>query len=202
MHRSIENKWKTLNRALFKSWKCINRAQIKWKQTKNIELWTDVYWKLKTYIKLCMDLLKNKWKFDENLSELYEHVQSLSTLSKIVNNIILRIMQDLQNWMLTLTKFHRTFFPAKFKLLVQKLRLRPQKKILSWNFTENAWIIAKNEAKVTKNQRHQEWCKGNFVDNEMCWKMRPCTQKSALIQPSTSLGKVPKNGNSKGPRWW
>ena len=55
VHRSIENKWKTLNRAkinwkrsktlnraLLKSWKCTNRARIYWKQMKNIELCTDL----------------------------------------------------------------------------------------------------------------------------------------------------------------
>ena len=59
----------------------------------------------------------------------------------------------------------------------------------------------------------EKWCKGpekseksGMVQRkkgelEKRWKMRPWTQKSALIQPKTSLGKGLKNVYSKGPRW-
>ena len=73
---------------------------------------------------------------------------------------------------------------------------------LLWN---SAKIVSNsvflNGAKVLKNQMNQQWCKGKNVELEKCWKMRPWTQKSALIQPRTSLGKGLKNGVSKGPRW-
>ena len=67
--------------------------------------------------------------------------------------------------------------------------------------TRIASNFAKNSAKVLKNQRNLEWCKGKNVELEKCWKMRPWTQKSALIQLRTNLRKCLKNGYSKGPRW-
>ena len=59
----------------------------------------------------------------------------------------------------------------------------------------------------------EKWCKGpekseksGMVQRkkgelEKRWKMRLWTQKSALIQPKTSLGKGLKNVYSEGPRW-
>ena len=72
---------------------------------------------------------------------------------------------------------------------------------LSCNSAKIASNSVKNGAKVLKNQRNLEWCKGKNVELEKRWKMRPWTQKSALIQPKTSLGKGLKNVYSKGLRW-
>ena len=72
---------------------------------------------------------------------------------------------------------------------------------LSWNSVKISSNSVKNGAKVLKNQRNMEWCKGKNVELEKRWKMRPWTQKSALIQPKTSLGKGLKNVYSKGLRW-
>ena len=72
----------------------------------------------------------------------------------------------------------------------------------------------KNDAQALNNHRNQELLKGNIYKIwKKRWKMKPSwSQKSALIQPRTSLGKGLKNGYSKRLRclnnvtmssvWW
>ena len=68
-----------------------------------------------------------------------------------------------------------------------------------FKFSEKCIKFCKIGAKVPKNQRNLEWCEGKHVELEKRWKMRPWSQKSALIRPRTSLEKVLKMDTLKVP---
>ena len=83
------------------------------------------------------------------------------------------------------------FYSVKFRRNLVKFWWKFAKIcFLSSNSAKKYIKCCKMGAKVPKNERNLEWCRGKNVELEKRWKMRPWSQKSALIQPRTSLGKV------------
>ena len=80
----------------------------------------------------------------------------------------------------------------------ENLQNLPSLSKINKNFAE----FCKNSAKVLKNHRNLEWCKGKNVDLVKSFPTSIYLQNLASIQPRTSPRKVPKNASSKGPRWW
>ena len=79
----------------------------------------------------------------------------------------------------------------------ENLQNLPSLSKINKNFAE----FCKNGAKVLKNHRNLEWCKGKNVDLVKSFPTSVYLQNLASIQPRTSLRKGPKNACSKGPRW-
>ena len=68
-------------------------------------------------------------------------------------------------------------------------------------FGENCVKFCENLCKGPEKSEKFGMVQRKKGELEKRWKMRPWTQKSALIQPKTSLGKGLKNVYSKGLRW-
>ena len=93
------------------------------------------------------------------------------------------------------------------RLLRRLSRIEKQptlRSVVIWStfFSVLRFFSAKNGAKELKDHKILDWCKAENVKLEERWKMTPCTQKSALIQPLTSLWKFekPKKRSTKLPR--
>ena len=96
-------------------------------------------------------------------------------------------------------------FSSLFKKVL-RFRLSPLPARQSWSFQsaslnrirggEKSFVGTKYGAKELKNSTIMDLCIGKNVKLEKRCKMTPWTQKSALIQPRTILGKGLKSGYS------